>query len=608
MCGITGYISNCHYVDVHRFYAAHLQLAHRGPDDEGFLVIENDNGPAFYRGDDTINDFSIQKHILSVSKAKIILGHRRLSIIDLSPAGHQPMEFDGLYLVYNGEIYNYLELRDDLKQKGYEFLTNSDTEVFLKAYHAWGIDAFNKFNGMWSAAIYDINQKQLVLTRDRFGIKPLYYSYLNNCLYFASEAKFIRSLIHSLTLNYELVNEYLKHCKLDYSTDTFYKEIKELEPGHYLIFELISSNFTIKKYWDVTNISQQNIEYETAKKILSQLFDQSLDLRLRSDVPVGSLLSGGLDSNAIVCNLQYRHKVITFQTFSAVFYEKKYSEKDYINATLQKYPRIQGYSVYPSPFKLYDDLEMIFYYQEFPFRSLSVYSQFVLYNFIKDHTKVKVILNGQGSDEIFAGYSYHYFFLFCEKLKFIQIDSLYREIKKLSVYRNYSLSTIIYYLIRYFVRELFKTHTVQSLNNILLKELNAPLREYLRYEDRNSMMASIETRLPFLDYRLVKYVLSLPSTYKIYDGINKRILRDNVKEYVPERIVNRKDKMGFVSPQEEWQKNVLKDLILSFNYPKKHRGFIMKYYQGQHNDWPKVWRIFCLTYWLEHIFKGTGDS
>jgi asparagine synthase (glutamine-hydrolysing) len=314
MCGITGYFSYQNKVQPKSFYQAHLLLKHRGPDDEGFISLQNNN-IEFLRGDDSNTQILKQKHINESQETNLLLGHRRLSIIDLSTDGHQPFEFKGLYLTYNGEIYNYIELRDELKTKGYSFQTQTDTEVFLKAYHCWGVEAFNKFNGMWAAGIYHKKENKLVLTRDRFGVKPLYYSYQNNRLFFASEVKFIRKFI-KVSLNKKVAQAYLDDCLLDYSKETFFNEINELEPAHFLEFD--NENVQIKKYWTFQPKIDKSISYDEAKQKVSQLFDKAIDYRMRADVEVGSLLSGGLDSNAIVGNLNHRNKMTdSFHTFTA---------------------------------------------------------------------------------------------------------------------------------------------------------------------------------------------------------------------------------------------------------------------------------------------------
>jgi asparagine synthase (glutamine-hydrolysing) len=602
MCGITGYFSYQNKVQPKSFYQAHLLLKHRGPDDEGFVSLQSNN-IEFLRGDDSNTHISNQKHISESQKTNLLLGHRRLSIIDLSTDGHQPFEFEGLYLTYNGEIYNYIELRDKLKIKGYSFQTQTDTEVFLKAYHCWGVEAFNKFNGMWAAGIYHKEDNKLLLTRDRFGIKPLYYSYQNNELFFASEVKFIRKFIKT-TLNKKVAQAYLDDCLLDYSKETFFNEINELEPAHFLEFN--NENIQIKKYWIFQPKIDKSISYDEAKQKVAQLFDKSIDYRMRADVEVGSLLSGGLDSNAIVGNLNHRNKMADiFHTFTADFKEKAFSEKEYVDETIKSIPKLKPHFIYPNPDELEDKLNDILYYQEFPFRSLAIFSQYEIYQYIAKNTNVKVLLNGQGSDEQFAGYSYHYFYALVDYLKQGKIKSFISMWQVIKKNRNISNINLFKNILKLLINK-------EILNKKMFSEFQkTPLREYLRYEDRMSMMTSKETRLPFMDKNLIEYSFSLQNSYKINEQSNKRVLRD-VVGYVVKKIVDRTDKQGFVSPQENWQQQELKLIMIKTfedaNYQimgKNIKQIVDNYFQNKNNEIYQIWRWFCFLNWQQLNFRNS---
>src|SRR3989339_854415 len=236
MCGGSGFFSYQNTVDPKRFYQAHLKLKHRGPDDEGFVYQNYDKTIEALRGDDTVKELAGYEHIVNKDKSGLIMGHRRLSIIDLTPLGHQPYRYEGLCLVYNGEIYNYIEIREVLKSQGYCFTTSADSEVFLKAFHCWGTEAFCRFNGMWAAAIYDSQKDQLTLTRDRFGIKPLYYSFVDDNLIFGSEIKFISSFFDKLYVNREMVCQYLRYSYSDHTQQTMFRDVLQIEPGTYCEF------------------------------------------------------------------------------------------------------------------------------------------------------------------------------------------------------------------------------------------------------------------------------------------------------------------------------------------------------------------------------------
>jgi len=620
MCGITGYFSYKNKIDTKNYYSAHKKIAHRGPDDEGFIYKNNLNQIEHLIGDDTIKELYYKEFIYNKQPSSLILGHRRLSIIDLSSHGHQPFVFEHLYLVYNGELYNYIELREELKEVGYNFETDSDTEVFLKAYHYWGIEAFNKFNGMWASAIYNKKNDTLILSRDRFGIKPLYYSIINNNLIFGSEIKFVASFIENLYPNEQMVYEYLRFNYIDHTNQTLFKDIMQLEPNSYMVFS--KNNITISKYWQLapkTNITQEKIE---------QCLNNSIKLRLRSDVEVGSLLSGGIDSSTllgIINNKRYVHK---FQTFSAVFKEAKFSEQQYINKFETSNLQLIKHFIYPKAEELSQRIDELIYTQEEPFRSLAVFSQYEIYKHIKNKTNVTVLLNGQGADEIFTGYTEYYYVYLIELLRTLKIFRFIYEFNAFKKNHNISYFTLSKHLLINFLNYYIKAqdkykifnkrfnytkHHKQYKNllkNSLYKSLTfSALREYLKYEDKNSMRFSLESRLPFLDFRLVEKAFSLNDKYKIHNGLSKIVLRKIAKNKIPKETLERKDKMGFVSPQEEWQKTILcnefdkvfEDIkqngIFDFINTKQIYLLYQQYKQNKFHDWAFIWRIYCLYKW-----------
>ena len=619
MCGITGFFSYKNKINTKNYYNAHKKIAHRGPDDEGFLYIEKNNID-YLKGDDTISAFSDREHILTKESSRLILGHRRLSIIDLTSNGHQPISFEHLHLVYNGEIYNYIELKEELKNKGYEFKTNSDTEVFLKAYHYWGIEAFDKFNGMWAAAIYDKKRDTILLTRDRFGIKPLYYSIKDNNLIFGSEIKFVSSFFDNLEANEQMVYEYLRFNYIDHTKETLFKDIMQLEPNSYMVFSKYGIN--ISTYWklkDKSNINKENIE---------DGLNSSIELRMRADVEVGSLLSGGIDSSLIVGLIDsYKHNM-KLQTFSAVFKEEKFSEKEYIDAFDAKNIKLTKNFIYPNAKELVLTIEELIYTQEEPFRSLAVFSQYEIYKYIKQNSDVTVLLNGQGADEVFTGYTKYYYIFFLELLRRADFKQFIKEFEIFKKNRTLSSIKLAKLLLREFLslyiqkkdkyrifnREFLLNRNKKKFKNLLKNELwksltFSALREYLRYEDKNSMRFSLESRLPFLDFRLVEDGFNLNDEFKISNGLSKIVLRDIAKGKIPNQTLNRKDKMGFVSPQELWQREVLKDEldlvfkeiykngIFDFIDNKRIYDLYQKYQNKKFNDWAFIWRVYCLYKW-----------
>jgi asparagine synthase (glutamine-hydrolysing) len=633
MCGISGYYSLNSEISLAKYYHAHSLLRHRGPDDEGF-VIYKDNNVYEAKGKRTINDFSDLLDVISYCSSRMVLGHHRLSIIDLSKHGHQPMSTDDkrYWIVYNGEVYNYLELKTELESLGYSFQSNSDTEVFLKAFMHWGFDSFNKLNGMWAAAIYDRVDEKLILTRDRFGIKPLYYYIVNDMLYFGSEVKYLLPFVDDLQIDTHVASDYVVNCHLDHLGNTMFKNIFQLDPGHYAVYDGLS--LKKMKYWCYNPRIDNDADYGCAVEKLRDLIHHSIDLRMRSDVPVGSFLSGGLDSSMIVCDLFDRNliKKHSFQTFSAVFEEEEYNEKIYIDEVVEK-TECNPHFIYPDSLAIISSIRNILHYQEFPFRSLAVFSQHSLYEYIKNNSDVKVILNGQGSDEIFGGYTSNYISLIGEYLRTWKIRHAYTETRHFSRARGWDLKKILLYVGRLIFPSI-STYLLSILNykkklmvgDILLTKCASThkdlfqqdlycsltfsaLREYLRYEDRNSMAFSLETRLPFMDYRIIEFGYSLPNNFKIENGINKKILRKVAKNIVPDKIINRSDKMGFVSPQEEWQKTILKEYMdgiilkdkIEMEFPFLHAENIERLYNDYKNnefhDWSLFWRVCCLYEW-----------
>ncbi len=620
MCGISGFFSYKNRVDTKKYYEAHLKITHRGPDDEGFVYKNQNNQIEHLRGNDTIKEFQNKEYIAKKLPSSLILGHRRLSIIDLTYHGHQPFVFDNLYLVYNGEIYNYLELKEELQKLGYVFETETDTEVFLKAYHCWREEAFNKFNGMWAAAIYDNSKDEILLTRDRFGIKPLYYSIVEDNLIFGSEIKFVASFFDELNVNENMAYNYLRYNYINYNSETMFKDIYQLEPAHYLKYT--KDGIKQFKYWELKEKNKTS-----PKQIENDLYN-SIALRMRADVEVGSLLSGGIDSSTLLGIIDFKKLTNNFQTFSAVFKEEEFSEKKFIDKFKTKNIELKKHFIYPNPKKLIEEIDELLYTQEEPFRSLAIYSQYDIYRYIKEETGVKVLLNGQGADEIFTGYTEYYYVFMLELLRELKIKKFINEFKAFAKNRNLSyinlfkqlfinfLSNFISKSDKYgiFTKEFKAAKKKKRFKNLLKNALYnsltfSALREYLRYEDRNSMRFSLESRLPFLDFNLVEDAFALEDKYKISNGVSKVILREIAKDKIPKEILDRKDKMGFVSPQELWQKTLLKDELDKifeniktdglFDFLNKERLYdiYQNYQKNSFKDWAFIWRVYCLYKW-----------
>lgn len=620
MCGITGYFSYENKVDTKKYYEAHKKIAHRGPDDEGFVYRNEDNILEYLCGDDTIEELKNREHIISKNSSSMIFGHRRLSIIDLSAHGHQPFMYESLSMVYNGEIFNYVELRDELIEEGYTFQTQSDTEVFLMGYHFWGVECFNKFNGMWAAAIYDGKTDEILLTRDRFGIKPLYYSIVDDNLIFGSEIKFVSSFMDDLYPNEQRVYDYLRFNYIDHTNETLFKDILQLEPSYYMVY---SKNRTkSSKYWDFK-------EEENVSKIdIEQKLNDAISLRMRSDVEVGSLLSGGIDSSLILGIINDKKYATKFKTFSAVFKEEKFSEKKYIDKFETDNIELKKHFIYPKPEELIEVIDELIYTQEEPFRGLSVFSQYNIYKYINNNTETKVLLNGQGADEIFTGYTAYFYIYLIELLKGVKIKTFFHEFTSFKNKRNISSISLLKQILSAMLNEKFRKNDKykifnkkfygkeqkekfsNKLSNSLWNSLTfSALREYLRYEDKNSMRFSLESRLPFLDFRLVQSAFSLQDKYKIKNGVSKVILREIAKGKIPKTTLEEINKMGFIAPQAIWQKTILKnefDYIFNEIFRDQLFGFlstekincIYKLYQNnEFKDDFLIWRLYLLYKW-----------
>jgi asparagine synthase (glutamine-hydrolysing) len=656
MCGILGIVSD-NKVIINNFKNALDKLKHRGPDDEGYLLY-NGNKILQCSGSDTVEPLKQQlTPIYEVSDFKpfLFLGHRRLSIIDLSQMGHQPMEYNNgdLWIVYNGEIYNYVELKTEL-EKGYIFKTRSDTEVILASYSKYSYECLNKFNGMWAFCIWDKKKNILFCARDRFGVKPFYYFFDGENFAFASEVKSLIALPFVNTApNSENIIPYLYFSLHDFGEQTFFQGIKQLLPGHFLIFDINTKSLEIKRYYEIRSNSELGTYDEGKAKLYSEeffnLFKDAVKLRLRSDVPAGTSLSGGLDSSSIVCIMSHllktepEYQKVTgkkIKSFTADFHNFHLSEKKYVDEVLLHCNNIEGYFVYPDADMLKKDLYDLIYYQEEPFGSLSIYAQYCVMKLAKN-SGVKILLDGQGGDELLAGYIHkHVPLLFANYISQGRILDLLKEKYYLNI--RYLLSTIFLflpksiqykylklvnnrYLLNYdekieeiILDTLFKGFETKSLNENLRNEIVTRLPRLLKYEDRNSMAFNIETRLPFLDYRLVEYLLNLPAVYKIHNEYSKFILRYSMEDILPEKIRTRRDKIGFKVPQKEMLMGLHEHLELEILRDKAVSDFLIQYIDidkvknnyntlvMQEKQEPlkgTLWRILNLGLWWKQFFK-----
>jgi len=644
MCGITA-VFNKAGIDSAYLRKANQVVAHRGPDDEGFLLWRAGGTFQILAGPDTSEEtkqaFQYPDLTDSQTNWQIGLGHRRLSIIDLSPGGHQPMPYHegGLVITFNGEIYNYIEVREELIRAGHRFHTGSDTEVILHAWAEWGTRALHKFNGMFAFVILDTLNNQLYAVRDRFGVKPLYYTNNSSYLAITSEVKQLRMLPeYHFQLNEQIAYDYLRYGLIDHAANTFEQGIEQVMPGHFLKLNLISGEVKVERWYELTPKIWQGTEQQACEKFYELLKD-SVRLRMRSDVPVGSALSGGLDSSTVVCLMR---QVLEEQgagthlikTITSCFEDKKYDEWEYAEVLIKK-TNAEPYQVFPSFEKLQHDYDKLLWHMDYPFGSTSQFSQWCVFEGARKQG-LTVMIDGQGADEQLAGYGGNDLAFYAGLISKHRFSHLLNEAKSYQS-RNGSfpwgllvralqvnhpkmgkhLIPLRYRIERHEApawlhHKNFKSHQVanKSLMTSLMQQIQAmPLPSLLRYEDRNSMAFSVESRVPFMDYRLIEFTLGLPEELIYREGERKHILRKAFRGVVPDKILDRRDKMGFVSPEESWFKkegkawfqNLADQSIkaLPALVDKEHTAqYINNVQQGASKFSFEPWRILCMGKWL----------
>lgn len=618
MCGIAGILSpDKRNVTRQRLQQMTTAIQHRGPDGEGFWLNE----------DETVG-----------------FGHRRLAIIDLSEAGAQPMRYLNRYTItYNGEIYNYKEIRASLAKKGFHFYSHCDTEVVIAAYACYGKECLQYFDGMFAFAIWDDQEQTLFCARDRFGEKPFYYHYSQTSydFVFASEMKSLWSAGIHKRMDSEMLLNYLTLGWVQSPINkqqTFFEDIFSLPPSHYLLYRFEKNNepyIEVRNYWDLdkeTIIEEKSIDF--IKQEFVDLFTTSVKYRLRSDVAIGSSISGGLDSSSIVATVDKLLGNISRQkTFSAVFPGFEKDESKQIEE-LVRHLQVENYQTTPTADDFITDFKKLVFHQEEPFQSSSIYAQYKVYELAKQNA-VTVILDGQGADETIAGYTKYYHWYWQEKVAGYDWKDAKREIA-LAKQNGQQLTWGLKNLVAAFMPQLtaeyirngyikkqsnhpditydFFSHNydktkffkpaVAKLNDILyFNVMQFGLEELLRYADRNSMAHSREVRLPFLNHELVQFIFSLPSSYKIKDGFTKHLLRLSMEEVLPESIVWRKDKVGFEPPQKQWMQHARVEECIHESRKKLVDKGILKHEvlqkkvrsQSAHEAENFDWRYLCVA-------------
>ena len=562
MCGIAGIIGNARQTgrcSMDRLQAMTDALRHRGPDGEGHFL-------------------TCTEHVA------IALGSRRLAIMDPGPASDQPLHYlDRYVIVHNGEIYNAPELRHLLIREGLSFRSGGDTEVIAAAFHHWGADCVQRFNGMFAFAIWDRQAGLLFCARDRFGEKPFHFHYdaEEGLLHFASEMKALwaagivrkpmpQAFLHFLTLGITAHPEFPEL--------TFYDNVLRLPPAHSMTYDPANNRLMLSRYWDLDRLTQQDIPVTSAIGELEVLFGSSVDMRLRADAKIGIALSGGIDSACIAATAKGR----VGDTVSAIFPGFVRDESDSIR-TMAGHAVMHPHTIAPDTDMLLDNMDALVNHQEEPFGSAGILAQFAVHGLASEQG-IRVLLDGQGADETLGGYDRYTQWHLLEVIRSKGWQSATAEAKAFADngflpawgWRNRLASISPGLAAAWLERKARQIHArlddidpdfrdrhegagyihkplVERLNDILYADtMLGPLQELLRYADRNAMAHGIETRFPFLDHQLVEFIFSLPSNVKFRNGFSKWILRENYRSRIPENILWRTGKTGFEPPQFAW--------------------------------------------------------
>lgn len=622
MCGLLGLIDYTKSTDEDTFIEMLSCIEKRGPDSEG------------------INSFS-------QDSCSVLLGHRRLAIQDLSNHGHQPMKYDNLVTIYNGEVYNFKEIQQELLAEGYFFDSDSDTEVILKAFHCWGIKSVNKFRGMFAFVIYDIDKQEITIFRDRVGVKPLYYSNTESNFIFSSELEpLLKFPSFDRSLDFEAVSSYLQFGYI-HAPKSIFGAAKKLLPGHYLKFNIDSKKLDIKCYWNVTDYFEDKFNASNITAItdeLESIIVESFNLRMISDVPVGTFLSGGVDSSLVTAVLQ-KYSNMPINTFTIGFEDKNYDESSYAKAIADHLGT--NHTEYickkEDALEIIKELPKIF---DEPFADSSAIPTTLVSKLAKE--KVSVILSGDGGDELFCGYSSYTLmdkrFTSISKIPFKNSikklldfipfplvllnginENLYTKFMKFrnilehddianafkvsnSVFCKEEIDKLISQ--EYFFNEDSISH-VSTLEKMMISDFKGYLPDDLLVKvDRATMSVSLEGREPLLDHKIIEFAAGMPISLKK----NKTILKDILKRYVPEELFLRK-KQGFGIPINSWLRDDLKYLLdqyLNENIVKEYGIFDYKYvadlldmfYKGKNDD-RKIWTLLMFQMWFtEHLVNS----
>lgn len=569
---------------------------------------------------------------------QVVLGHNRLKIIDLSDEANQPFHYADVVIAFNGEVYNYIELREELKKHGYSFQTTGDTEVMCAAYKHWGEDCVKHFVGMWAFALWDKTLRKLFCSRDRFGIKPFYYITDGKDFYFGSEYKPLKlAPCFNGEVYIEQINKGLQMGWSEFGIDTYYEQILQLEPATNLVWQ--NGKITETVYWEIDiHAPISTLSFEEKKHQFFDLFVRSIELHSRSDVKNGTCLSGGIDSSAIASVYSTLMPNTPIQSFT-VFYEGEggVDERPFVHEVARKYGNIQPHFFSPTTEQVGEAFHRMAYHADVPVFGSSFLSQYFLMQLAKSQG-VTVVIDGQGSDEYLAGYLHSFYRIIGGLFSRGKIRKGLLLLNALSEREHFSPKKKRDFLLKSLVSTFTNEQQISNLeysklnpllihaktkgsiyfnhkhpdklNELLLVLLmETTLPTLLHFEDRNSMAFSLESRVPFLDHRLVEFAFILQREEKINDRAEtKFILRETLKNVLPKAVYERKDKKGFVTPGEvRWLNGPLKHL-LEIDYKKfdwmkteKLKQLVDNYKKGDTSNANMVWKIAATHYWLKHF-------
>ncbi len=609
MCGIAGMVDGHSSTDEKTTLIGRMlaSIAHRGPEASSFFI-----------------------------ESQICLGHNRLKIIDLSEEANQPFHYDDLVIVFNGEIYNYIELKESLKLAGHQFRTSSDTEVLCAAYKEWGESCVDRFIGMWAFALWDKREQKLFCSRDRFGIKPFYYYQVAESMWFASEIKALKLIPDfNFELNTTQLNRGVAFGWVENDAQTVYRYLKTLPAAHNLVWQ--NNAIRINRYWDIdlARIKKSDLSWDEKKETFRSLFLESVKLHSRSDVANGICLSGGLDSSAIAsafCTLFPETKIKSF----TIYFEGagKVDERPFVKEVVKKYPNVLPHYYEPKADDVAELWHSAAYQSDVPVWGSSHLAGFFVMRLAKQNG-VTVVNDGQGADEYLGGYLHSIYRILGSQISRGGFGSAWRLLNGVARREHFSAAKKLDFMtkgmaaafsdedrMQHLEYRKYKALLQDDMNFTLEKQpggkldnflyhliFNTTLQPILYFEDRKSMQYSIESRVPFLNHLLIEFAFGLSDDDRISPRAEtKYILREAVKDILPYEIYARKDKKGFVTPGEiEWLNGPLK-FLLDIDYkrmdwinPQLAKNAVEEYKKGNTKNASLVWKLACLNYWLKNF-------